>query len=125
MIKTDMQRATGYSKIPNGNKRLVFISGPYKGKTEEEKRDNIWHAMRVAIRLWEKNWFVLTPHLNTANFEFYTNLDESVWLEGGLRMLECCQAIFMLRGWESSAGSLMEYERAQKLDKDIYYEDTS
>ena len=118
MIKTD------YSKLQiKGNKRLIFVSGPYKAKTEEEKADNICHAMRVACRLWELGFFVLAPHLNTAHFENFTSLNDSIWLEGYCEMLSRCDAVFFLRGWETSPGSMKEYNLAQKLEKDIYYED--
>jgi len=118
MIKTD------YSKLQiKGNKRLIFVSGPYKAKTEEEKADNICHAMRVACRLWELGFFVLAPHLNTAHFENFTSLDESIWIEGDLEILRRCDCVFMLKGFESSQGSLMELELAEKLQKAIYYED--
>ena len=120
MIKTD------YSRLQiKGNKRLVFISGPYTAKTEEAKKENIWHAARVACRLWELGWFVLAPHLNSANFELFTDLDETVFLEGALEMLSRCDCVFMLKGFETSPGSLKEYELAQRLGKDIYFEDAS
>ena len=97
MIKTD------YSKLQiKGNKRLIFVSGPYRAKTEEERVENIYHAMRIACRLWELGFFVLAPHLNTAHFENFTNLDESVWLEGGLEMLSRCDCVFMLKDFRSS-----------------------
>ena len=118
MIKTD------YSRLQiKGSKRLIFVSGPYNARTEEEKRANIWHAVRVACRLWELGFFVICPHLNSANFEFYTNLDESVWVEGDLEMVRRCDCVFMLKGYETSTGSLMELELAEKLQKAIYYED--
>ena len=117
MIKTD------YQKLQiKGNKRLIFISGRYRAKTEEEKRANIWHALRVSVRLWELGFFVICPHLNTANFEFYTDLDESVWLEGGLEMLSRCDCVFMLSNWRQSKGAVVEYNLACKLGKEIFFE---
>ena len=129
MIKTDYPKLEtkgdrrDYAKIPNGDRRLIFISGPYKAKTEKEKNSNIWHAMQAAIRLWQKDWFVICPHLNTAHFENLTKLDESIWLEGDLEILRRCDCVFMLKGYETSTGSLMELELAERLQKAIYYED--
>jgi len=131
MIKTDYPKLEtkgdrrDCAEIPNGDRRLIFISGPYKAKTEKEKNSNIWHAMQAAIRLWQKNWFVICPHLNTAHFENFIDLDESVWLEGGLEMLSRYDAVFFLKGFRSSLGSIKEYELAQKLGLAIYYEDES
>jgi len=120
MIKTDYQELQ-----IKGNGRIIFVSGPYRNASEEKKRENIWHALRVSVRLWELGFFVICPHLNIANFEFYTDLDESIWLEGNLEMLSRCDCVFMLKGFETSAGSLKEYELAQRLGKDIYFEDAS
>jgi len=120
MIKTDYKQL----KI-KGNNRLIYICGPYRNSNEELKRENILHALRVSVRLWELGWFCITPHLNTANFEFYTDLDESIRLEGGLEMLRRCDCVFMLKGFETSAGSLKEYELAQKLGLPTYFEDTT
>ena len=118
MIKTD------YSSLRiKGNKRLIFLSGPYNARTEEAKSKNIWHAVRVACRLWELGFFVICPHTNSAHFDNFTDLDESVWLEGDFVMLSKCDAVFFLKGYETSPGSMEEYNLAQKLGKDIYYED--
>jgi len=119
VIKTDYKQF----KI-KGNNRVVYVCGPYRNSNEELKRENILHALRISVRLWELGWFCITPHLNTANFEFYTDLDEDVWLEGGLEILSRCDCIFCLKGWETSQGSMKEFELAQKLEKDVYYEDT-
>jgi len=105
-----------------GNNRLIYVCGPYRNKTEEGKRENIWHAVRVAVRLWELGWFVVCPHANTANFEFYSSLPDERWLEGDLEILRRCDAIFCLKNWESSAGSLKEHELAEKLGLIILYE---
>ena len=119
MIKTDYLRLQ-----IKGGKRLIFVSGPYKAKTEGEKAQNIWHAVRVACRLWELGFFVICPHTNSAHFESLAKLDESIWLEGGLEMLSRCDCVFMLSGWEESEGSVVEYNLAQELELPIYYEDS-
>jgi len=120
MIKTTQLKIQ-----PKAGKNLIYVCGPYRNTSEEKKKENIWHALRVSVRLWELGFFVICPHLNTANFEFYTNLDNNVWLDGGLEMLRRCDCVFILKGFETSPGSLKECELAQKLGKDIYFEDSS
>ena len=105
--------------ISDGTK-IIYVAGKYRGKTTNEQAENIMHAQRVALRLWELGWVVLCPHLNTANFNWYSNLPEEVWLKGGLKLLEKCDYIFLLKGYEESEGAMAELKEAQKQGKDVY-----
>ena len=111
------------SKIPLGNGRLIYVAGRYRAKTDTEKAENIWHAIKIAVKLWEKNWFCFCPHANTAHFDVYSSLPSEVYLKGGLAFLEKCDAIFLLKGYETSAGAMCELELAKKLNLEIYFED--
>lgn len=110
-------------KIPTSDgTKIIYVCGPYRGKTTNEQAENILHAQRVSLRLWELGWIVLTPHLNTANFNWYTSLPDEVWLKGGLKLLEKCDCIFLLKGYEESKGAMVELRKAQEQDKAVYYE---
>jgi len=109
-------------KIPMGEGRLIYVAGPYRAETEGKKQDNVRHATRVAVRLWELGWYAFSPINNTAYFDVYSTLPREVFLKGDLKFLECCQAIFMLRGWGSSEGAKAEFDLARKLGKEIYFE---
>lgn len=109
-------------KIPLGNGKKIFVSGPYRAKTESEKADNIWHAVRVAVRLWELGWYVICPHANTANFDNFSKLPPETYLEGDIAFLKGCDAIFMLGGWEQSVGAKGELEIAIEQGLEVYYE---
>jgi len=117
----------GYKELLQikGNGRVIYIIGKYRADNEENKRANILHAQRVACRLWELGWIVLTPHLNTAHFELYTDLPNEVFLKGGLELMrKCANAVFVLDNWGDSDGSRIEFELARELGLDIYYEDS-
>ena len=122
-MKSEIERVMERPRIPAGNGRVVYVAGPYRNKTEEGKRENIWHAIRVAVRLWELGFFVVCPHTNTANFEFYSSLPDERWLEGDLEILKRCDCVMMLKGWEESKGAMEEHKLAQRLNLEIFYED--
>ena len=107
--------------IPVGDGKVIYVAGKYRG-TDSEQAENILHAQRVAIRLWELGYIVFTPHLNTANFNWLSSLPDEVWLNGGLKFLEFCEAIFMLKGFETSQGAKRELEIATERRIDIFYE---
>jgi len=113
---------TETSKIPMGDGRVIYVAGKYRGKTNSEQAENILHAQRVAIRLWELGYIVFTPHLNTANFNWFSSLPDEVWLNGGLKFLEFCDAIIMLKGFEASRGAKRELEVATEKGLMVLYE---
>lgn len=109
-------------EIPMGNGRKIYVAGRYRGETESIKTENIWHAVRVSVRLWELGWYVFCPHANAANFDNFSALPPEVYLKGGIEFLKCCEAIFMLKGWESSKGAKREFEVAKIENIEIIYE---
>ncbi len=99
--------------------RVIYIAGPYRGKTENEVFANIMRAREVAYKLWQENWVVICPHLNTM---LMSDHDVEKYLTGSLELLSRCDDIFMLKGWKQSEGAVAEYELAQKLGLGIWYE---
>ncbi len=100
--------------------KVIYIAGKYRGQSEWQVKQNIQHAEKAAMRLWQKGYAVICPHLNTAFFG--GGCDDSVWLEGDLEILKRCDAIYMLTGWTDSEGSRAEFQLAKDMGKDIYYE---
>jgi len=99
--------------------KLIYVAGKYRADTKEGVEANIRHAERAAKRLWQEGWAVICPHLNTAHFDG----DEDVFLEGGLEILSRCDAIYMLNGWQDSEGATKEFDLADELGLNIYFEE--
>lgn len=99
---------------------IVFISGKYRGNSWQEIDQNIQHARQAAIRLWQKGYIVICPHLNTAHFDGYCTDD--VWLNGDLEILKRCDAIYLLSNWRDSEGAKTEKELAEKIGLKILYQ---
>jgi len=101
-------------------RRLIMVCGPYRADTHWGTTRNIERARSTAATLWGQGWDVFCPHMNTAHFDGIC--DDSVWLAFGLRMMTHCDAVYMMRGWTASEGSLMEHDMALKMGKDVIYE---
>lgn len=99
-------------------KLLVYTSGPYTGNVGQ----NIVNARAMAIKLWEAGFAVICPHLNTSHFEQDCNVTHEDFLEGDLRMIEGCDAVLMLEGWEKSAGSIKERAFARGKEIPVFSE---
>ena len=102
--------------------KTIYISGAYRGKTENEVFENIIHARAAARRLWMDGWCVVCPHLNSAFMETGED-DAKLFLRGGIELLRRCDAIYLLNNWERSEGARREYEEAKRLGLRILIED--
>ena len=102
------------------SKKLIYISGKYGGK-EENKID-----MECAIRYFsEYEGCVGRGYISPITaFSFLYN--ETEYLEGldcCLTLLDKCDKIYMLPGWEDSTGACIEFGYAKATGKDIYFTD--
>ena len=101
---------------------LIYTAGPYSqtagvGTVEE----NIQQAREIAVKLWDMGYTVLCPHLNTAGFETLTTLSNKDFVDRDLEMVERCDAIVMMPGWESSLGAVRELEHARQNDLVVWF----
>lgn len=99
---------------------IVFISGKYRGKTKENVEANIQVAKRASMRLWQRGYVVICPHLNTAHFGDLCGDD--VWLNGYLEVLRRCDVIYMLDNWEQSEGAKRELQLANELELTVIFQ---
>lgn len=101
----------------------MYIAGPYRGKTKEEIELNIQFVAGFARVIARKGWFPISPHLNSALFDYCApDISAEFWLEGDLSLLLSCDAVFMIPGWQRSKGSVQEYQFAQTAKKIIFTE---
>lgn len=100
--------------------RLIYIVGPYRAEDTVGISRNIRHAREAAKRLWALGYAVICPHSNTAHFDGVVS--DRAFIDGGLEMLTRCDAVYMLKGFWNSSGSLEELELAKELELDIIYE---
>lgn len=97
--------------------KVVYVAGPFRGKDSYAIHLNVCRAEALSWRLWEKlaAWrkgsAVLCPHLNTANFQF--SLPDHVWLDGDLTLIDRCDAVVLVEGWEKSQGTAAEIKYAK------------
>lgn len=91
----------------------VYISGPIKGVDDYKER------FEKAQKYLEQDEGVKC--INPASFNF-GGLTEKQIMNIDLTMLEACDAIYMLNGWEASCGANREYGYALAMDKIISHE---
>lgn len=90
----------------------IYISGPIEGV------DNYREKFEWAKRIIEKGG---NKAINPAGLDLYGLTREQI-LNLDLVLLDLCDTIYMLKGWESSCGANMEYGYALAKGLDIMFE---
>lgn len=98
--------------------RVVFVSGPFRAASVWGMEENIRKAERVALEIWCMGAAVICPHANTRYFQ--GEATDDLWLKGDLAILERCDAMVLVPGWELSAGARDEYGHAARHEIPVY-----
>lgn len=93
----------------------VFISGPMTGYAGFNRA-----AFNDAERMLKsQGCAVLNPAVLTDG------LTQAQYMDICLAMVRCADAVFMLQGWEDSAGARAEHALAEKRGHRILYQDSA
>ena len=95
-------------------KKKIYISIPIAGLVLKEQKE---HAQKIEASL--SNFYeVVSPFNNGVDEDEHP----SVHMRADFKMLLECDAIFMCKGWEDSAGCRAEWQVAVSCHMDITYE---
>ena len=94
----------------------VYISGPITGK------ENYMERFRDAQKhLEEKGLAVVNPAFTNATLPAQETSYED-YMKISFTLLDICDAIYMLEGWQWSRGARRELRRAKKAEKIVWYQ---
>lgn len=94
----------------------VYISGPITGTENYMERFE-----KAEKELTDRGYSVINPAKVNAQLPDDTTYEE--YMKMSLIMLDMCDTIYMLRGWEKSKGSCAEYEYSKALGKNARFEE--
>lgn len=92
----------------------IYIAGPMSGIPNFNRP--AFHS--EALRLSHHGHVILNPAT------LPDGLSQSEYMDICLAMIRCADAIFMLRGWQRSAGAKAELALAKKLNLEIIHQTT-
>jgi len=101
--------------------KVAYIAGPYRAPTVRGIVENIQAAEAVALKYWRAGYAVICPHKNSSLFDGAA--EDDVWIEGDKEILLRCDVLVAMRGWERSAGATEEVDEAERLGKEIIFDD--
>ena len=93
----------------------VYISGPITGVSDYMEK---FEAAEKELK--EKGYTVVNPA--KINYGMPEDMTYEEYMEIDIRLIDLCDAIYMIRGWEMSLGANREYGYALGKGKTITYQ---
>lgn len=92
--------------------RRVYIAGPFRGATPWVVEENIRRAERLALTVAREGDCPVCPHTMWRYFD--RALPDEFWLRAALMLMETCEGLRVVSGWEGSSGTKREIELARE-----------
>lgn len=103
--------------------KIIYIAGPMTDRPEYNRP--AFNAAAVLIREAWKGTNLPTTIINPArNYREYQGLTHAQYMRYSIHQLLIVDAVYMLDGWESSAGACCEHTIAKSLGLDLYYQES-
>lgn len=90
---------------------VVYVAGPFRAKDAWEIEQNIRRAETLALEVWRAGHAAICPH--TGGRYYQGAAPDDMWLKGDFAILERCDAVLLVEGWQNSSGTLQEVEHAE------------
>lgn len=100
------------------SKGKVYISGPISGLEKQDYMKRFADAEKI---LSERGYIVVNPAKVLARLPEGTAYEE--YMKMSLVMLDMCDSIYMLNGWQKSTGAHLELQYAMSMGKKIMYQE--
>lgn len=104
---------------------LVYVAGKYSDVSREAIKRNIAKAEEIGQALLVKGYLPIIPHKITSFWDtkgLTKGWEHRAWIDRWcLPLLNRCDAVFMVAGWETSPGATIEYHHATAKGKPIFF----
>lgn len=99
---------------------LVYIAGPFSGKTRADVDANIARIGQLGVEVAKLGALPIMPHQNTQLPEFEGVQPYHFWIDGYLQLMGLCSCVLMAPDWESSNGARLEHAEAVDMTSVFY-----
>jgi hypothetical protein len=101
--------------------KVVYVAGPYSAPTAWQREQNIRRAEALTLELWERGVPAICVHAIARNYFGAVSERLAVAIDDAL--LDRCDAVLLVEGWEHSTGTLAEIKRATAAFMPIFQPD--
>lgn len=100
--------------------KLVYIAGPFRGKTAWDIESNVRKAESLALTVALAGALPICPHANSRFF--HGQLQDNFWCDGYLDLVRRCDAVMTTRDWHISDGAKAEVEVATRRGIPVFHD---
>ena len=93
----------------------IYISGAITNNPNHES-----DFLDAQIKLLERGYQVINPVI--VGKQLPKDLSYKEYMQIDLKLLDLCDSIYMLEGWENSIGACCEYSYARTMGKNILFQ---
>ena len=101
---------------------VVYLSGKLSDPNPKLQARNISCARVMSAILWNLGFTVICPHTNAPQAIVGCKCSYDDYLEGDIQLMLRCDCVFMMSGWMSSKGSVIEHQAAADKRLPIFYD---
>jgi len=106
--------------------RRLYVAGPYSNSSVIGALDNMRRGMRKATEKFLEGWAPFAPWMD-YHYSLMLRGDEKLTVEDyyaySIAWLRVSDAMYVLKGWESSKGTMAEIEIAKEMGIPIMWEE--
>jgi hypothetical protein len=106
--------------------KRLYVAGPYSNGSVIGALDNMRRGMRKATEKFLEGWAPFCPWMD-YHYQLMLRDEESLSVEDyyaySIAWLKVSDAMYVLKGWETSKGTLAEIEIAKEMGIPIEFED--
>jgi len=99
---------------------MIYIAGPLTNADPDIQAKNIDRAQRAYYALLDVGLTGICPHLSGLDPRAF-DVSYDRWIANGLAQLDACERIWLLPGWHTSNGALLELAQARRNQQEVYY----
>lgn len=99
---------------------MIYIAGPLTNDDPTFQAVNIDRAQRAYYALLYVGLTGICPHLSGLDLRAF-DVPYDRWIANGLAQLGACSAIWLLPGWHTSNGALLELAQARRNQMPVYH----
>jgi hypothetical protein len=99
-----------------------YVSGKYNDDSQEQVEANVADAALCGAKLIKMGYAAVVPHCNChLPSQFcYPPVPDEEWLKVCLSLMERCDFVVLIPGWEDSPGAQVEVEHAHKCGIPVF-----
>lgn len=92
---------------------MIYIAGPLTNADPDIQAKNIDRAQRAYYALLDVGLTGICPHLSGLDARAF-DIAYDRWIANGLAQLDACTGIWLLPGWHTSNGALLELAQVRR-----------